>query len=75
MKKFINDILTGVDKTTYDVGRVMGLGGFIGFHVMGLIAALTGHMWSAMEYSGGLSTILGSIGLHLKLKSDTEPSA
>jgi hypothetical protein len=75
MNKFFKDILTGVDKTTYDIGRVMAFASFIGYHVYAVISLYLGHVWSAIDYSSGLSAIFVANGIHLKLKSDTEPGA
>ena len=74
MNKFFKDILTGVDKATYDIGRVMALASFIGYHLYAIVSLYLGHVWSALDYSTGLSAIFVANGIHLKLKSDTEPS-
>ena len=75
MNKFFKDILTGVDKQTYDQGRVTCLMSFISYYIYAAANLVLGHPWQALDFAGGLTAIAVGFGIHLKLKSDTEPQA
>jgi hypothetical protein len=73
MMKLLTDIMTGVDNKTFDNGRVLSITSFISYYVLALINILEGHSWSAMEFASGIGAMAVGFGIHLKLKSDTEP--
>ena len=73
--KFIRDILTGVDNETYDHGRVMSLMSFMSYIGYGIGNLIMQHPWSAIDFASGLTALAVGFGVHLKLKSDTEPQA
>lgn len=71
--KFVKDILTGIDKETYDNGRVLALLSFIVYFVLAFVDVLTDHTWSAVNFATGIATMAVGFGINLKLKSETEP--
>lgn len=73
MNKLLIDILTGVDNKTYDHGRVLGLTSFIFYYILSMFNLVAGHPWSAMDFASGVGAMAVGFGIHLKLKSDTEP--
>jgi hypothetical protein len=75
IKKFIKDILTGIDNETFDHGRVMSLFSFISYVGYAVVNLALSHPWGAMDFAGGLSALAVGFGVHLKLKQDTEPGA
>lgn len=73
MIKLFKDILTGIDNQTFDQGRVTCLFSFISYHAMAIANLVMGHPWGAMDFAGGISAIAVGFGIHLKLKTDSEP--
>ena len=72
-KKFLTDMLTGIDGETYDIGRVLLLVScFIGFGLQ-IYCTLTGHVFDLQSYGLGVgSLLLGGSGA-LFIKHNTEP--
>lgn len=68
--KLLKDCFTGIDNETYDVGRVLGVVSTLSYIIF---TALTLAKFSALEYAGGLGSVLGAVGIMLKLKETTEP--
>lgn len=73
IRKMLMDILTGVDNQTFDHGRVLGLTSFIFYFVLAIASYVINHPWGAMDFASGVGTMAVGFGIHLKLKSDTEP--
>jgi hypothetical protein len=73
IRKVFTDILTGIDNSTFDHGRVLSFISFIFYYVFAFASLLEGHAWQAMDFASGVGAMAVGFGLHLKLKSDTEP--
>jgi hypothetical protein len=73
MIKILKDILTGADNESYDHGRVLGLMTFVMYFGLAVTALVINHSFDPMNFAGGASTMAVGFGIHLKLKSDTEP--
>lgn len=71
--KLVKDILTGIDKQSYDSGRVLCFLCYIVYFYMAIISTIHGHPWSAIDFSGGAGAMAVGFGINIKLKSDTEP--
>lgn len=75
LHKFINDVLTGADNKSVDVGRVAFLASYAGFFIFGIVSVCLHHPWTALDYSSGVTAMAVGWGVNLKLKKDTEPHA
>lgn len=73
MDKLFKDILTGADNESFDHGRVLGLMSFVVYFGLAMFDLVTDHSWRPMEFASGIGTMAVGFGIHLKLKSDTEP--
>lgn len=73
MNKFFNDILTGKDNNTYDIGRVGIAAGIIMLFLLEIIKVSIKHDFSEIEFCSALSGILAIGSGALRLKSPTEP--
>lgn len=71
--KMFKDILTGIDKETYDNGRVLCLLSYIVYFVMALGSIIVGEAWNALDFASGIGAMAVGFGIHLNLKSGTEP--
>lgn len=69
----LKDILTGIDKETYDNGRVLCLLSYIIYFAMALGSILVDKPWSALDFAGGIGTMAVGFGVNLHLKRSTEP--
>ena len=73
---WLKDIVTGIDGVSYDIVRVLAVLGVA--EALGLAAyvvVIKGQPFDLQNYGIGLGAIFVSVGIALKLKSDTEPSA
>lgn len=73
MTRFVKDVLTGVDNQTYDGGRVLCFLSYSVYFGLSITNFMTTHIWSAMDFSGGVSAMAVGFGLHFYMKKDTEP--
>ena len=72
MNKIIKDWFTEIDNQTFDVTRALAVVSIL--TAIGLIAysiIYKGQVFSLQDYGIGMSTLLASTGLALKLKKDT----
>jgi fatty-acid desaturase len=84
VRAFFRDILTGKDGDSYDLGRVLGMFGFLGYMLFGTVqmGMAVHQLWlhntyvvfPFLEFSTGFGAIaLGTGGL-IWAKKDTEPT-
>ena len=74
MKKFLIQVLTGIDNETFDIGRVLWALGALTFLGLAIYAvAIKGQAFDAMTYGAGLGTVLAAGGAALGMKATTEP--
>ena len=72
MKDILKQLLTGKDNTTYDLGRVTWLLGFVA--VIGLAAYEVMHgSVNLRELAEALGIVSGASGASVMMKKDTEP--
>ena len=74
MKKLLNDILTGLDGETYDIGKVLWVLGVLVYLFLSIAALFKGQLWSPGQYGLGLGAVLAGGGAAMKLKIGTEPN-
>jgi hypothetical protein len=70
----IKHILTGIDGESYDVARVMGVAGVLFF--MGMTCwnvMYKGMPFDYVNWGIGFGSVMGSMGIAIKLKEKTEP--
>jgi hypothetical protein len=72
--KILKDWFTGIDGTTYDVGRFLWFVGVWVFLFSTIYALSKGQTWNAIEYGTGLGLVLAGGGAALGLKAHTEPT-
>jgi len=72
MKKIINDLLTGKDNKTYDIGRVTWLLGFVAIIVLAGYEVMRGSV-NLRELAEALGIVSGASGVSVMLKKDSEP--
>jgi len=73
IRKLFKDILTGADNVTYDMGRVFcGLSHLVYFG-MAFLSYIVDQPWRPMDFAGGIAAIAVGFGIHLNLKSGSEP--
>ena len=73
--KFINDILTGIDGESYDVGRLLWVLAFVIGMGLEIYSVITGTKFDLQAYGVGVGALLLTGGAALGLKSGTEPGA
>ena len=73
LSKLVKDILTGVDKETYDNGRVLCLCSFFIYFVMAIGSLGESQPWTAMDFAGGIGAMAVGFGINLHIKRHTEP--
>jgi hypothetical protein len=73
MSKFFNDILTGKDGESYDVGRVLWVIGVLVFLGLSIFTVIQGQAWHPLDFGTGLGGILAGGGISIGVKSGTEP--
>lgn len=71
--KFLTDILTGPDNSSYDNGRVICLATFFVYFFLAFFAAFSGHEWTPLDFAGGAACMAAGFGANLHLKRLTEP--
>lgn len=61
--KFIRDVLTDYDGTTYDTGRVLAVFCVLSLTVMQAWAVWKGGTFDAMAYGGGVAAVVACLGV------------
>jgi hypothetical protein len=64
----LRDMCTHSDNTTYDMGRILCLLSFIVFYCIAIGSLFTAAPWDAIQFSGGISAMAISFGIHQRLK-------
>ena len=71
----IKHMITGVDNTTVDIGRVGFVATLLTFLGIEIWMAYKGLVFSASEFGIGVGAIFAAAGAMLKLKEGSEPNA
>lgn len=72
-RKFVKDLLTGIDNETYDVGRLLWVLAFLvgmGLEIRGVLAR---EAFDLQQFGIGVGALLLAGGASLKIKQGTEP--
>jgi hypothetical protein len=71
---FLNNILTGADNTTHDIGRVLAaLSVVTGLGLQIYAVGWRGQPFDFLAFGAGVGATFAGIGAMLKLKENTEP--
>lgn len=73
--KFVNDILTGIDGESYDLGRLLWVLAFLIGIGLEIYSVITGAKFDLQAYGVGVGALLVTGGAALGLKSSTEPTS
>lgn len=73
MENFLQNLLTGKDNQTYDIGRILWVIGVTTFICFTAIRLYIKGEFDAMGYGTGLGGLLTGGGLGIGLKAKTEP--
>ncbi len=73
MNKLLNDIFTGKDCHTFDIGRILWAFGCGNFFALSIMHVIVNHDFNPLEYAAALGTLLAAGAGSLALKSKTEP--
>ena len=73
MNKIINDLLTGKDNQTHDLGRWTWLIGFFAVIVIAIYEVMQSKSISLTELASALGIVSGAGGASVMMKSKTEP--
>jgi hypothetical protein len=74
MIKLLNDLLTGKDNQTHDIGRYLWAAGVLVYLGLSIFAIIKGQPWNPTEYGIGLGAVLAGGGAGIALKVKTEPN-
>jgi hypothetical protein len=74
-KKFFNDIFTGRDNVTYDIGRVLWFKAVCAFILISAYEVYRGVNIDMIAWGTGLAALLGGGGAAIGMKSSTEPDS
>ena len=75
LKRFINDLLTGIDGLSFDPWRLAALVSLVVLFGNASYANFRTHAFSAQDFGIGVAAILAGAGWGIKQKKDTEPPA
>lgn len=75
MNKIINDMLTGLDGESFDIGRILWAAGVISYIAYGGWHLFLNHLYNPMDYGTGLGVVLAGGGAAIGMKAKTEPGA
>ena len=75
MNKIINDLLTGKDNQTHDLGRWTWLIGFFAVIVIAIYEVMQSKSISLTELASALGIVSGAGGASVMMKSNSEPGA
>ena len=73
MSHILQNLFTGKDNETLDIGRVLWALSVITFLIMGVYSIRRGHSPDFLAYGTGLAALLAAGGAALGLKAKTEP--
>ena len=74
IETMIKHILTGIDGESYDVARVMGVLGVVFYMSMTAYNVIwMKHPFDYVNWGIGFGSVIGSMGVAIKLKENTEP--
>ena len=73
LKKITQQMLTGRDNLTYDLGRVLWAFAFFVGVIAFIVCHAIGHPFNLTDFGLGVGALLTAGGLALKLKENTEP--
>lgn len=72
--KWLNDLLTGADNKTHDIGRwFAALSGSTGIGMPVYDTVMNHAHFNVQEFGIGMAALAGGVGALLRLKQDTEP--
>ncbi len=72
-KKIMQQMLTGRDNLTYDLGRVLWAFAFFVGVIADIACQAVGQVFNLTDFGLGVGALLTAGGLALKLKENTEP--
>jgi hypothetical protein len=75
VNKIINDLLTGKDNQTHDLGRWTWLIGFVAIIVIATYEVMQSKAISLTELASALGIVSGAGGASVMMKSNAEPEA
>ena len=75
MNKIVNDLLTGKDNQTHDLGRWTWLIGFFAVIVIAIYEVMQSKSISLTELASALGIVSGAGGASVMMKSNSEPGA
>ena len=75
MNKIINDLLTGKDNQTHDLGRWTWLIGFFAVIMIAIYEVMQSKSISLTELASALGIVSGAGGASVMMKSNAEPEA
>jgi hypothetical protein len=75
MNKILNDLLTGKDNETHDLGRWTWMVGFIAIIVIAIYEVMQAKSISLTELASALGIVSGAGGASVMMKQNSEPGA
>jgi hypothetical protein len=75
MNKIINDLLTGKDNQTHDLGRWTWLIGFFAVIMIAIYEVMQSKAINLTELASALGIVSGAGGASVMMKSNSEPGA
>jgi hypothetical protein len=75
MNKILNDLLTGKDNKTHDLGRWTWMAGFISIICIAIYEVMQSKAISLTELASALGIVSGAGGASVMMKSNSEPEA
>ena len=75
MNKIINDLLTGKDNQTHDLGRWTWMIGFIAIIAIAIYEVIQAKSLSLTELASALGIVSGAGGASVMMKQNSEPGA
>lgn len=73
MREQFNQLVTGKDNETWDVGRVGFILGLFVFLGNSMFSVYSSGVFNAQDFGIGFAGLAGGVGALLKLKENTEP--
>jgi hypothetical protein len=73
--KVVNDIFTGKDQHTVDIGRILWAVGILVYFALSIHSVWHGTVFDPVSWGTGFSAIMASGGAALWMKSSTEPES
>lgn len=63
--KWLKDILTGSDNSTYDLGSFLAIVSFIWYFSLSLLADFRHNPWQPAQFAGGIGILVVAFSIHL----------